>query len=101
MLLCRTTESSNIVLTGKVKLTFFLFMDIPKDIDTNGIHPQCFAHLNTMFPIGLRDTGVMKFGGLHHKWFTVQQKGILAGFKFAGSSLCLCTTKDNDCKKYQ
>ena len=101
MFLCGTAESGYIILTRKVELSFFLLMDIPKDIDTNRIHPQRFAHFDTMVPICLRDTGVMQLGCFHHKWFAVEQECILTSLELAGSSLCLCTTKNNDCKKYQ
>ncbi len=36
--LCHTAESCNIILTGKIELSFFLFMDIPENINTNSIH---------------------------------------------------------------
>ncbi len=72
MLLRKFTESSNIILTGEVELSFFLFVDIPENINANSIHSQCFAHFYAMTPVSLWDTGVMQFCRFHHKWFSIK-----------------------------
>ena len=95
-----TTEGSDIILTCKVKLAFFLFVYIPEDINTNSVHSQRLTHLNTMIPIGLRNTGIVQFGSFYYERLPVQQESILACLKLTGSSLRLCTTEKDDCKKY-
>lgn len=52
-------------------------MDIPERIDTDRIHAECLAHLNTMLPVFGGDTGVMYLRRLNHKWFAIQQEGSL------------------------
>ena len=52
-------KSGNIVLPLEIELARFLLMDIPERIDTDRIHAECLAHLNTMLPVFGGDTGVM------------------------------------------
>ena len=52
-------------------------MDIPERIDTDRIHTECLAHLNTMLPVFRGDTGIMYLRRLNHKWFAIQQEGSL------------------------
>ena len=87
MLLRKFTESGNIILTGEIELSFFLFVDIPENINANRIHSQCFAHLYAMTPVSLWDTGVMQLRRLHYKWVSIKQECVLARLKFVGSGL--------------
>jgi len=94
MLLSQTTESSNVVVAGKVELTFLLLMDIPENIEADSVHTQSLAHLDTMFPIGLGNTRIMNLGGLYHKGFAVEQESAFAHLECLGLlSLSECTAR--------
>jgi hypothetical protein len=77
MLLSQTAKSGYIILSGKVKLSLSLFMDIPKYIKTNRIHPQCLTHLDTMLPVRSRNTGIMQLGSLNRKRLAIQKESAL------------------------
>ena len=53
-------------------------MDIPKHIDTDGIHPEGLANLDAMLPIRLWNTGIMNLCGFHHEGFAIQQETLVA-----------------------
>ena len=74
-------KSGNIVLPLEIELARFLLMDIPERIDTDRVHAECLAHLNTMLPVFGGDTGVMYLRRLNHKWFAIQQEGSLPNRK--------------------
>ena len=56
-------------------------MSIPKDVEAYGVHAERLAELNALIPIGLRDTRVVKLGGLHNKGLTVEQERTLASLE--------------------
>ena len=63
MLLAETHKGCDVVLAGEVEDTLLLFVDVPEDIHTDGIHAQCLAHLDAVLPVGTRDAGIVQLGG--------------------------------------
>ena len=81
MFLCQTAKCSNVILPFKIKLALFLFVYVPKSINTNGIHAKCLTHLYTMFPILGRNTGIMHLGCFYQKGLAIQQKCFITNRK--------------------
>ncbi len=54
-------------------------MNIPKNIEADGVHAQSLTHLNPVFPIRARDARIVKFGGLDHKGLAIEFKSLLGG----------------------
>ena len=63
-------------------------MDVPEDIEANGVHAERFAHFNALFPVGTRDAGIVKLGCFDHKGLAIQQKSVFAGGEIATASQC-------------
>ena len=72
ILLSQTTESSNIIIAGEIKLSLLLFMDIPEHIDANSIHAESLAHFYAMVPVSLWNTRVMNFGSLYNERVAIE-----------------------------
>jgi hypothetical protein len=83
MLLCQLTESSDVVVASEVVYTLLLLMDVPEDVDADGVHTQRLAHLDAMFPIFAGDTGVVYFGSLHCERVAVEKKLLVTNLKGA------------------
>ena len=73
-------------------------MDVPENIKANGVHAECLAHLDALFPIGTRDAGIMKLGSFDHKGLAIQQECVLAGGEIATASQCCeCGKAEQQC----
>ena len=82
--LCQTAEFCHVVLACEIEFSLRLFMDIPENVDTHGIHAQRLAHLDAVVPIGARDARIVDFGSLHHERLAVEQEGLVA----RGEGMC-------------
>lgn len=49
-------------------------VDIPKDINTNRVHPHRFTHPDAMFPIFMRNSCIMNLCRFYRERLAVQQK---------------------------
>ena len=78
VLLGQPAELCHIILPAEVKLSLALLMDVPEDIDADGVHAQCLAHLDAMLPVGAWDARIVNLGSLDHKGFAVKQKRLVA-----------------------
>ena len=78
VLLCQTAELGHVVLAREIEVTLCLLMNVPENVDADGIHAQRLAHLDAMLPIGTRDARIVNLGRLHHERLSVQQKGLVA-----------------------
>src|SRR6202012_5966639 len=74
LLLCCFYKGGNIIITGKVKMVFLWFVQIPKHIRTNGIQPHGLGHLHTGTPGLAGYTRVMDLTGYHMERFIIQHK---------------------------
>ena len=81
VLLAKAAKLSQILLSGKVEFSRFLFMEVPKNIQANRIHAQRLTLLDAMLPISTRDARVMQFGCLYHKRLSVEQESPLSCFE--------------------
>ena len=84
ILLYQTAELGHIGIAGKVVLTFLLFVEVPEDIEADGIHTQCLAHLDAVFPIGAWNAWIVQLCGLDHKGLAVEQERTFAGLESTG-----------------
>jgi hypothetical protein len=57
--------------------------DVPGG-EQHGGHAQGFAHFDAMFPIRPGDTGVVHFGSLNHKGFSIEQELLVSYFEARG-----------------
>ena len=55
-----------------------LLVDIPEDVDADGVHAECLTHLNAVLPVRTGNTGIVHFGGLYHEGLAVKQEGLVA-----------------------
>ena len=53
-------------------------MNVPENVDADGIHAQRLAHLDAVLPIGAWDTRIVNLGRFHHERLSVQQEGLVA-----------------------
>ena len=83
VLLSQTAEFGHVVVAREVELALLLFMDVPEDVDTHGIHAKRLTHLDTMLPVRPRNTGVMNFGSLYDERLAVKQESLVACGKSA------------------
>ena len=74
----QATEFGHIAVAGKVELTFAGLMEVPEDIDAEGVHTQRLTHLDAVLPVRTGDAGVVHFGCLHHEGLAIEQEGIAA-----------------------
>ena len=58
-------------------------MDVPEDVDADGVHAKSLAHLDAVFPIGTRYARIMHFGSLHDERLSVEEESVFACFKCA------------------
>jgi len=65
-----------------------LFVDVPEDIEANGVHAERFAHFDALFPVGTRDAGIVKLGCFDHKRLPIKQECVLADREIATAGLC-------------
>ena len=87
ILLSQFTECSHVVVVREVELTFVLLVDVPENINTNGVHAQCLRHLDAVVPISTRNAGVVHFCCLHDERFSIQHERSFASLE---STLLLC-----------
>jgi hypothetical protein len=59
-------------------------MEVPEDIDAEGVHAQRLTHLDTVLPVWTRDAGVVHFGCLHHERLTIEQEGLVTYSEVTG-----------------
>ena len=78
VLLCQTAKLGHVVVACEIEVTLCLLMDVPENIDTDGIHSQRLAHLDAVLPIGTWDARIVNLGSLHHERLSVQQEGLVA-----------------------
>ena len=78
ILLSQFAECSHVVVVREVEHAFLLLVDIPENVDANGIHTQCLRHLDAVVPIGTRNARVVHFGSLHDEWFSIQHERAFA-----------------------
>ena len=78
MLLDQAAESSHVVIIRKVKYALTLLMYIPKDVEADSIHAESLAHLDAMFPILARYTGVVKLSRLDHERLAPEEESLVA-----------------------
>ena len=83
VLLSQTAELGHVVVASEVKDALLLLVDVPEDVDAHGIHAQCLAHLDAVFPVGTRNAGIVNLGRLHDERLSVEQKGLVARGKRA------------------
>ena len=98
MLLSQLTECADVVVTSKVVYTLLLFVDVPEDVDTDGVHTQRLAHLDAVFPVFAGDAGVVYFGGLHGEAVAVEQKLTVTNLEGAGLRLTASVEHRNRCQ---
>ena len=77
----QAAEAGHVILSFEVEFTRTLFMDVPEGIDTDGVHPQRLAHLDAVFPVFSRDTGVVDFCRFDQERFSVEQELLVSDFK--------------------
>ena len=77
VLLAKAAELSQVLLSGKVELSRFLFMEVPEYVQANRIHAQRLALLDAVFPVSTGNARVMQFGSLYHKRLSVEQESPL------------------------
>ena len=90
MLLCQTAESSHVVVAGKVKLSLFLLMYVPEDVEADGVHAKRLAHLNAVLPVFAWNTWVVQLSCLNNKWLAIQEECLVANSKVAAFRCSLC-----------
>ena len=78
VLLCQATELGNVFVPCEVELTFFLFVQVPENVEADCVHAQCFARFDTLLPVGFGNTRIVDFGGFHHHGISVQEKRALS-----------------------
>jgi hypothetical protein len=83
VLLSELTEGADVVVTGEIVYSLLLLVDVPEDVDADGVHTQRLAHLDAMFPIFAGDTGVVYFGSLHSERVAVEKKLLVTNLKGA------------------
>ena len=59
-------------------------MDVPENVDADGVHAQRLAHADAMLPVGARDAGIVNLGGLHDEGLAVEQERLVARGERAG-----------------
>jgi hypothetical protein len=47
---------------------------VPENVDANGVHAQCLAHPDAVFPIWSGDARIVNFGRFYHKRLAIEQK---------------------------
>ena len=87
MLLCQAAEAGDVVLSLEIEFAGVLFVDVPEGVDADGVHAQCLAHLDAVFPIFGGNARVVHFGGFHHERLPVEQEGLVAYGKVVRLSL--------------
>ena len=98
VLLCQATELGDVLIACKVELAFFLFVQVPENVEADGIHTQCLARLDALLPIGLGDTRIVDFGSFHHHRLSIQEKCAFSRFERA---CCLLRTgQQTTCHTY-
>ena len=76
--MAESAELGEIVLPGEVEVVPRLLVDVPEDIETDGVHPESLAELDSVFPVWARDSWVVQFGSLHDERLSVKQESLVS-----------------------
>ena len=93
--LSQAAELRHVVLSREVELARFLLMNVPKDIEADGVHAERLAHFDSVFPVGSRDARVVKFRGFDDERFAVHEERSFADGEVvcAFRRFCHCRTE--------
>ena len=78
VLLSQTAELGHVVIAREIEVTLRLLMDVPENVDADGIHAQRLAHLDAVLPIRARDARIVNLCRLYHERLSIQQEGLVA-----------------------
>ena len=71
VLLRQTAEGCDVVVVGEVVLARALLVDVPENVQTDGVHARRLAHLDAVLPVGAWNARVVHLGGFDDEGLTI------------------------------